>query len=473
MRGRARGFLRRGQGQAVANKLATWPVVFLALWMGGHSGAAAQTPAWSGAGAGPGISVMEIPLTIDLRSLFRSADALLPRQVGHWKGWRRQHGIETRYRAWRGPLRMFLSGDLLRVEAHVRYWVQARRKILGGFDLKAGCGVDEPPRQAVVGVLVHLGWGPDWTLRPLFRVLPTRFIDRCEVTAADIDVSPLIDRLFRMRMEESLREALNDLTPVFEAARSRAAGYWKALQQPVELTPGLWLSADPLALGLAPPVGRGDLLKTNLGVVLVLALGAEPAAPAVPSPLPPLQSFIPRGSGMRFDLNLDLDMGELGRHLSGLLADKPLTVEGQRIGIGRVDLAGEGEELVMTALLTGEAAGRIKIWAEPVFYPHDQTIRLQELDFVFDPEDPEQALMINLFYQRIQKALQDGANELLAARTAAMRDAIESALSRSLSQDLRLDLSSLELERLDLTLAGSSIRLSGTAAGSLVVTDAK
>ena len=73
---------------------------------------------------------------------------------------------------------MVLAGDLLQVEAHVRYWVQGRKKILGGLDLEAGCGVDEPPRQAIIGVLVQLGWGPDWTLRPRFRVLPTRFIDR-------------------------------------------------------------------------------------------------------------------------------------------------------------------------------------------------------------------------------------------------------------------------------------------------------
>jgi hypothetical protein len=413
---------------------------------------------------------MEIPLSIDLRPLFRRADALLPREAGYWKGWRKQHGIETRYRAWRGPLLMVLEGDLLRVEAHVRYWMQGRKKIIKGVDLDLGCGVDEPPRQAVVGLLVRLGWGPDWTLRPGFRVLPTRFLDRCEVTAAGIDVSPIIDRLFRKRMEESLRAALDELGPRLVAARAQAVRYWGALQRPVELTPGLWLSAEPLALALAPPRGRDHRLETNLGVVLLLSLGPEPAVPAEPKRLPPLQTFIPRGAGMRFELAVDVDLEELGRHLSGLLADKPLTVEGHRIGIRRVDLRGEGSELFLTALLTGEAAGRIEIRAEPVFDAEEQTIRLRGLDFVFDPQDPEQALIVDLFYQRIQKALQDGANELLAARADGMREGLESALSRSLPQDLKLDLSSLRLADLGLTVTGSAIRLRGAATGSLVVT---
>ncbi len=464
----------RARGRGVApgagiGRLSRMGVLVLS-WMWCSSFAAAQPPVWTRAEAGPRVSMMEIPLSIDLGPLFRRAEALLPRELGHWKGWRGLHGVETRYRAWRGPLSMFLHGDLLRVEAHVRYWVQARGRIIKGFGLEVGCGVDEPPRQAVVGLLVKLDLGPDWTLRPRFRVLPTRFLDGCEVTAADIDVSPLIDRLFRKRMEESLRSALADLGPGLEAARRRVAGYWGQLQQPVELTPGLWLRADPLALALASPRGQGDQLHTNLGIVLLLALGSKPPVPATQRPLPPLQTFIPRGFGTRFELNLDLDLDAVGRHLSGLLTSKPLIVEGHRVGIGRVDVAGDGRDLVLSALLTGEATGSIEIRAVPVFDPQQQAIYLRELDFVFEPQDPDQALMVDLHYQSIQTALQDGANELLGARTEGMREALESALSRSLPQGLKLGLASLQLASLDLRVIGSELRLTGTATGSLAVT---
>ena len=466
----ATGDVRRlGRIGGICAGLAIWLLVSSAAWIGGIRFAAAQGPSWTAAGAGPRVSVMEIPLSIDLQPLFLRADELLPREVGHWKGWRRQHGIETRYRAWRGPLRMTLAGDLLHVEAHVRYWIRARRQILGGFNLDVGCGVDEPPRQAVVGLQVRLGWGTDWTLRPKVRVLPTRFIDRCEVTAADIDVSPILDRLFRGRMEESLLAAFAELGPGLETARVRAARYWAALQQPVELTSGLWLSADPLALALAPPWGQGDRLRTNLGLVLLLALGTEPADAAMPRPQPPLQTFIPRGGGMRFELAVDLDLEGLGNHFSRLLTDAQLTLEGHRIDIRDIDLRGEGRDLVFTVLLGGDAPGSVEIRAQPVFDPVAQRLRLQDLDFVFDPEDPEQALVVNLLYQRIQTALQDGANRLLAERTDGMREGLESALSRALPQDLTLDLSSLRLADLNLAVTDTAIGLRGTAAGSLAV----
>jgi hypothetical protein len=53
---------------------------------------------------------------------------------------------------------------------------------LGTLDLESSCG-DEPPRQAIIGVQIR--WtGAGLMLRPAFRVMPTRFLDGCEMTIA-------------------------------------------------------------------------------------------------------------------------------------------------------------------------------------------------------------------------------------------------------------------------------------------------
>lgn len=444
-------------------------LILLALSAAAARAVQAQTPMWFGAGAGPDVSVIEIPLVMDLQPLFLEAEALLPREVGSWDEWRSRHGVELRYRAWRGPLQMTLSGDLLQVQAHVRYWIRGRRSLLGGFSLGVDCGVDEPPRQAVVGLQVRLGWGADWSLRPGFRVLPTRFIDGCEVTAADIDISPVLDRLFRRHMEESLREALSGFGPRLAEARVQAARYWEALQQPVDLGSGLWLRTEPLAVALAPPLGRGNQLATSLGLVALFSLVTEPAATEPPRSLPPLQTFYPRGAGMRFDLAVDVDLEELGSHLSGLLSAESVEVEGRQVRILDVALRGDGGELVLDAALGGEAAGRIEIRALPVYDPAAQKLALRNLDFVFDPRDPDQALMVDLFYQRIQSALQDGANALLDEQTDGIRAGLASALSRALPGGLGIDISSLRLQNLRLTLGEAAIRLDGAAQGVVAI----
>jgi hypothetical protein len=421
--------------------------------------------------AGDEASVLEIPIAIDLTPLARAADARLPWEAGHWRGWREERGIETRYRAWRGPLAVQAEGDVVRVQAHVRYWLRARKRLIGGFGLDTGCGVDdEPPRQAIVGLEMRVAWGPDWTLRPSFRVLPVRFIDRCEVTALNINVSPLIGRVFRERMEDALRDALRELRPRLAAAQRQAAEQWQALQGPMELTPGVWLQANPLAVALAPARGTGQRLESVLGLILAPRIQVGEPGIQPERPLPPLQVFYPRQGGMTFDLALDLELGALGRHLSERLQGTTMAVEGREVRLERVELAGEGESLKVTADLGGEVAGRIEIWAKPVFDPGSQRLGLRDLEFVYGPEDPNQGLMVNLFYQRIQRAIEEGANELLASRSDAVRDGLARNLERVLPQGLDVDLSGVSIRKLDIAVADSSLRLRGTGVGSVAVT---
>ena len=161
--------------------------LMLLLWLsntGAQSVADIQPPATP-------VSMIEIPLRLHLEPLIDAAEKALPTQAGNWRNWKNWHGIKSKYRAWRGPLHITASGDVLTVQAHIRYWIRARKNLLGAITLKGNCGINEPPRQAVIGMQVHLGWEADWTLKPEFHILPTRFLDRCEMTIANIDVTPL------------------------------------------------------------------------------------------------------------------------------------------------------------------------------------------------------------------------------------------------------------------------------------------
>jgi hypothetical protein len=172
---------------------------------------------------------------------------------------------------------------------------------------------------------------------------------------------------------------------------------------------------------------------------------------------------------MGFDISLDLDLDDLGGRLSDLVSQEPFAIQGRRIGIRRLDLAGDGRALLLTATLAGDASGEIRIRAEPVFDRQSQAIALAGLEFVYEPDDPEQALMVNLFYQRIQQALQEAANALLERGVGQLRGKLAAALKRALPQDLALDLSRLRLEDLNLALSPSAVRLSGRATGGVVV----
>ena len=233
------------------------------------------------------LSSINMPVRLSLDPLTEAAEMMLPHQAGNWRDWKDWHGIKSQYLAWRGPLAISVSGDVLTVQAHIRYWIRARKKLLG-VNLKGSCGMDEPPRQAVIGVQVRFGWNPDWTLHPQLRLLPTRFLDRCEMTIVDIDVTPLVEKEFLKQMKSSLRAALGKLAPYVNVIRQQAERTWSILNEPINIGENDWLMLQPRMAALSQIRGQAKYLETHLAISLQpsLVTGARPAV--IAAPLPPL-----------------------------------------------------------------------------------------------------------------------------------------------------------------------------------------
>ena len=434
----------------------------LLLWLGS---AGAQSVADSQRPATP-VSMIEIPLQLSLEPLTAAAEKALPTQAGHWRSWKDWHGIKSRYRAWRGPLRITVSGDVLTVQAHIRYWIRARKKLLGAVKLQGSCGTDEPPRQALIGMQVRLGWGPDWTLRPAFHILPTRFIDRCEMTIADIDVTPLVAKEFRKQMQNSLRAALHKLAPGMQAIRQQAQRSWSLLQEPVALGQDNRLLLRPAAVALSRITGRGDHIGTRLAITLQpeLVTGSGPAGK--PVPLPPLEQYYPRSAGLHLQLGVNLDFATLNQRLSASLADKSFTIADRKAGIKKIELGGSGQEISARMELTGELAGTTELRATLVYAAQDRQLALQDLTFDYAAEDFTLDLLAKAFHEPVRQALESAANQAMAQHLERLNERLGTVLEKVTPAGVMLDMSALQLQSVQIHILPQGIRLDGTATGS-------
>jgi hypothetical protein len=411
-------------------------------------------------------SIIDIPVRLSLEPLTNAAEKALPYQAGNWRTWKDWHGVKSQYRAWRGPLNMSVSGDVLSVQAHIRYWIRAHKKLLGAVSLKGSCGIDEPPRQALIGMQVRLGWGPDWTLRPKFRILPTRFLDRCEMTIADIDVTPVIEKEFRTQMQNSLRVALRKFAPGVNAIQHQAQRTWTLLQEPVELGQDNWLLLRPAGVALSRIAGRGKYIDAHLAVTLQpeLVTGSEPAGE--PAPLPPLGYYYPRSTGLNLHLGVNLDFARLNQRLADTLAGKSFVIKGRKAGIKKFDLAGSGQEIRARVELTGEVAGTAELRARVAYDAQDQKLELQDLTFDYDTEDFSMGLLAEAFHEHIRQALESAANQALAQHLDLLRERLVAVLKKITPASVALDVSALQLRTVQIHIVQKGIRLDGTATGS-------
>ena len=412
------------------------------------------------------VSIIEIPVRLSLEPLIDAAEKALPTQAGNWRSWKDWHGIKSQYRAWRGPLGITVSGDVLTVQAHIRYWIRARKKLLGAVNLKGNCGINEPPRQALIGMQVRLGWGPDWTLRPEFHILPTRFLDRCEMTIANIDVTPLIEKEFRKQMQNSLRAALRKLAPGMHAIQQQAQRTWSLLQEPVALGQDNWLMLRPAGVALSRIAGRGEYIDTQLAISLQPELVAGSGPAGKPVPLPPLGHYYPRSAGLHLHLGVNLDFATLNQRLSDTLAGQSFVIKGQQAGIKKFDLAGSGQEISARMELTGEIAGTAELRARLAYDAQDRKLTLQDLTFDYAAEDFTMGLLAKALHEPIRQALESAANQALAQHLDRLNERLGTVLKKITPAGVTLDMSDLQLRSVQIHIVQEGIRLDGSATGS-------
>jgi Domain of unknown function (DUF4403) len=415
----------------------------------------------------PPVSFIDLPLRLSLEPLISAADRMLPYQAGNWRTWKDWHGIQSQYRAWRGPLGITVSGNVLWVQAHIRYWIRAHNKLLGMVNLKGSCGIDEAPRQAVIGMLVTLEWGPDWTLRPVFRLLPTRFIDRCEMTIANIDVTPVVETEFRKQMRDSLRTALRTLAPGVKAIQRQARETWSLLQEPVELGQGNWLVLRPEQVALSPITGQEKYLDAHLAVSLqpVLVTGPEPAGK--PVPLPSLGQYYPRSTGLAMHLGVNLDFATLDQWLAGMLAGKSFEINGRKTGIKSLGLSGSGQKIGARMELAGDLAGTAELSATVAYDVPRQTFELQDLAFDYDAEDSTTGILAEAFHEPIRQVLEDAVNQALTRHLDLLGERLGKVLEKITPAGVAIDMSALQLHDVQLHIEEQGIRLDGAATGSI------
>jgi hypothetical protein len=431
------------------------------------SGASAQSVVAQQALPESSATVIEIPIRLSLERLFEVAEQEMPLQAGNWRDWRKTRGIKTKYRAWRGPLYLTAQGNVLLVQAHVRYWIKAQKKMLGAVTLRSSCGVNEPPRQAVIGVQIRLDWGPDWMLRPLFRVMPTRFLDRCEMTMANIDVTPFVEKEFQKQLKNKMRDALVTLAPRLQTIRQQAERSWLQLQEPVPLWAQHWLLLNPRGVALSPLAGHGEQLDTRLAIMMVPSVvsGSQPSVGY--QPLPPLARFYPHRSGLELQLVIDLSYEDLSYAVNRQLSGKLMKVGGYQAGVDAIELGGEGREVSVKARLTGDAAGNLSVKADMLFIPETQQLALRDLEYSYVPESSLLKSQANLFYGYIREALETAANRQLQEYLKLWKQQLMAVFERITPDEIELDPSSFQLRHLQVSMREDAISLNGLASGHM------
>ena len=326
------------------------------------------------------VSNVEVPVTVDLKTYFKQAEASVPNKYSDSK--QPCEGLRYSFTFSRTPFDITGNNNVIGLKFigsygfNVSYCAKCADLFGSGSKcivptLSAQCGVgNEPPRRMEIAYQSTISVLPDYHLKSKTILYPApKPLDRCNVLMGNVDVT---DKLI-----EYINGPLNDLGKQVDA---KVAAYnvkpileqlWKSIADEVKLGDVGFLNVNPQAVRLSSFNLNGSLLSFSVG------LSANPVVTTVSN----LSTYNPAKG-----FNIYLDLLENYDHLTNMVnqqvAGQVTEVAGNTFIVDHTKVWGIGKQIVMQIDFKGSSTGTIYLVGTPTY--NQATHELSFPDLTFD-----------------------------------------------------------------------------------------
>jgi hypothetical protein len=340
----------------------------------------------------PRPSIIEAPVTYDLKTAIDSLDAAVPRVYGDIER-RIQAGNNRRahfaFAVARNPFRVHVNGQTVEVSTEVEYEGRVWYRPLIGPEIRASCGTDGVLRPRVVATLASTArLTPQWQVRTRTRLvrlepysLESR--DRCRLTIFRIDVTNRVMDATRRMLEQNL--ARFDSAVTRWRVRPRFEQLWRQLQRPIRFTDSVYLIIQPFAAELGSVGAVGDTLavaRLRLIASPRVITGGHPNEFELLEPMPLLGRAERVGSGARVAMDASFSYPVASVLLRRVLVGRTVEQQGHRVRVDDVELTGiGGGRVALGVTLAGAVRGRLYFTGTPLLDAVNRQVYVPDLDY--------------------------------------------------------------------------------------------
>jgi len=403
----------------------------------------------------PGPSFIAAPVRIDLAPLFDAAERATPRVPPGVETWTHLSGpalggATYRFNLYRDPLQFSLGDGRLSLRTTVNYWLQVGLRMQGWIKGVASCGVaPEPFRRVRLGMQADLGLTPDWGIDLRLSPEEPLRLDACQVTLVGYDITERV----LAAMKDSLLKATRTLEQQLRESpllRQKVENAWLQAQQPVELSPGVFLLLNPEKLRLPPwqSAGQELVLTPEIQVRPSLTLGTP--APQPYRPLPPLDlGPAPAQPGFRLRVQADLSYEQATAQLARQMTGQHFHTDRGDFEVVSIAVRGGGLALLEIGL-KGRIDGKLTLAGQPSFDPETGTLSLVGLDYTLESRSWITRLGEWVYRSTLRQTLAEKCNWFMDKSFKDLKRQAQDGLNRNLGAGLALSgtLDGLSLERI-------------------------
>lgn len=389
-------------------------------------------------------STIAAPIRVDLAPMFANAERTTPVTPQGVETWINLPGMAQgspayRFNLYRDPLYFVLKDNRVFMHTTVNYWFEVGLRVGSRVKSIGSCGL--PPetfRKARLGIQAEVALTPDWGLDLKITPEEPMRIDGCRITHLGYDIT---DKVLA-GMKDTIAKATQALQGQIQGAarlKPRAEAAWLQAQQPVELSPGVFLMLNPERVRLCPWSSQGKVLTLTPEIQIrpTVCLGERPQV--APRPLPPLDlTAQPIAPGFSLQIDADLSYERASRQLSQQLAAKPIETEKGKFEVTRAVVRGKDGWAYLDLDIKGKVTGRLTLKGRPVFNEALGTLRLEDLDYTLETRSWISSFGEWLYRGSLKKTLTEKCSFFLDKSLKDLKDRTQQGLNRALTPQVSL-----------------------------------
>jgi hypothetical protein len=385
------------------------------------------------------LSLVNIPVSMNLKPVINFLEKNVPAEIASDSAWtdtgQRKLGmaIGSKFHVWRDPFRISMNGNILTIEAHVKYWVAGALSVPNPFAGNASwqkigsCGLNESKREALISLSTKFELQKDGHFKTTTKVNSINFPNLCGVTILNFDVTPLLNSVLIANLNNIVSSVDSRIAQISNFRDICNTG-WTKLQEPIKLDSTIWLMLNPVSPCIAPFSGTGQSVSTSIGVVAkpMIVFGQKPSVQN--TPLPEFNLNSPQaGSHVVLEGNLPFDVAS--KILSQKLVGNKYVSSKFGVNIEDALIYGSGETTVLKLNVSGDINGSIYLTGTPFYEISNDSLFIKNLDYSIETKNILANSADWFLHSGFRQMIADQTHWELGGQIAAAKEKISSILN--------------------------------------------
>jgi hypothetical protein len=333
------------------------------------------------------LSMISIPIEMELKSYFKAADNAVPFE---FKGSEQQcAGVSFKYQFDRKPIQIEGKGTYVDIDIEGKYALNLSycakcTDLYGPIPscitprIPASCGVNEPMRRIKIQYGTEIDLKKDFKLEAKTELKKIDPKDKCQITVFYYDAT---DQLVK-EVKKALTQLGGKIDSEIESLdiKKEAEAIWNSFTQPFPIDKYGYLSLNPKAIEVENLRIKGTQLEFNIGITAYPQVTLNKPEDKK-TPLPNLTE-LKHPNGLAINLDIIAPYDSLTSIINQSLAGKVIDIKKQKIILQKAKIYGaSNQQLSIEVGFTGSKSGVMYFKGTPTYNDSLQEISFPDLAF--------------------------------------------------------------------------------------------